>query len=185
MLKPEDAANYLVTLYKRTDYQCEHRKLQKLLIFADILYYLESNHKHLINPESFLATKRGLSVEAILKGIYMLTINSYNKRGKIDESELLLPSTKISMNENYNYDPLAVSPQESEYLRTVFFEIGAYSGDDLTIISRCTSLWQNARKNDSNAEGVKITDNEYDLFLEDEKIEDRTIFFDYLKRLIK
>lgn len=194
MIKVEDAANYLITLYKRTDIQCESRKLQKLVIFADILYFLEHKNNsegpyNLIERNCFSATIRGLSVGRLSNGIYLLIINSVNERRRIEYSELR-PESLITMNEKYNYNKELTNDPNCEYLRRTFLNIGAFSGDDLTIISRKTSLWKNARALNSRMpvpsdEDVPLTNEMYEEFLNENHINEADALFEYLKKLLQ
>ena len=181
MVKPEDAANYLVTLYKRTNYQCEHRKLQKLIIYADMLYYLENDGNNLIERGCITASVKGISLDRISRGIYLLIINFNNARQKIKESEVDF-KIKITMNAEYKYDETALSQNVQTYFYRTFLQIGAYSGKDLTDISRNTSLWSNARNDVIDDSDVVITNDMYDKFFQENNINSESSLFKHLKK---
>ena len=163
MISPKAAGNYLITLYEKTKYQCESRKLQKVSIYAEIIYFLE-NQKRLFERGTVTATSKGLSISDLSRGPYTLIFNLVNERTEISESfdESSVTQLGIIFGENPEF-PL--DPQIKEVLTYVFKKVGAYSGGDLTEMSKKTLLWQNARRDKEDSESVIITDEMYKNYL--------------------
>ena len=85
------------------------------------------------------------------------------------------------MNAEYKYDETALSQNVQTYFYRTFLQIGAYSGKDLTDISRNTSLWSNARKDVIDNSDVVITNDMYDEFFKENNINSESSLFKHLK----
>lgn len=168
MIKPENAANYLITLYMRTKFQCEKRKLQKVIIYADLIFYAFTKERLLI-PDVITATPKGLSIDRISHKIYDLFFNFLNDNREIDLEKEIDWQKNISLSSVYDVKEL--SDDDKEILQYTFIKLGAYSGANLTIMSRKTSLWQNARSKAEGSESPIITLAMYDDFLENMNID--------------
>lgn len=163
MVRPEDAANYLIILYKNTKFQCDRKKLQKLVIYTDLLYYA-MYHEKFIEPDCITATSKGLSIDRLSNGIYDCYFNFDNNSREINNSEIKY-SIDESLNSAYEYDKNALNTDQINLLRYMFKKLGAYSGDDLTIMSKETDLWQKAREDLKDNKDPVINEDMYDKFL--------------------
>lgn len=143
----DDAASYFLMLYGQTDYMYDKRKMQKLIIFTDLLYYTV-NGKRLLSETDVTATDRGLSIDN-LSNLYTLSFNYKNERKEIDE-KIIKYDTSLELNSAYGFRAESIDAQIRELLNYTFCKFGAFSGDDLTYISRESMLWKNARKDSQN-----------------------------------
>lgn len=163
LVRSEDCGNYLVLKFLDTVYQCERRKLQKLVIFADFIFYLK-HQNHMIPLTDMSATTRGLAIAKLAEGPYNNEFNSTNNRGHvIDDSEFL--NKTYNLNEQYNYRANALSEYHEECLNISFRYFGAYSGDDITNITKNTSLWIECRNSDEETPILPIPENKYYQFI--------------------
>ncbi len=143
MIRPEDIGNYLILKYKRTVFQCDKRKLQKITIYSDLVYYAIYNER-MLEEDIVTASPSGLSINRLSTGIYDLILNSYNSDQDIEESDI--SKSDVSLNTAYAYNDNALNCQQKECIDYVFKKLGAYSGDNLTLMSKRTELWEKARE---------------------------------------
>lgn len=163
LVKPKDCGNYLVLKFLDTVYQCERRKLQKLVIIADFIFYL-MYEKHMIPLSDISATTKGLAIAKLSDYPYDNVFNSTNNRGHIiDNSEFF--NGKYNLVAQYNYDANALNEHNKECLDKAFKHFGAYSGEDITYITKATSLWKECRNNDTETLILPITENKYCKFV--------------------
>lgn len=190
-IRPEDAANYLITLYKQTKYRCDHRKLQKLVIMADIISFQEHDER-LIDPSAVSATINGLSIARLCTDVYKLSFNSVNDDDVITDN--IDDNPDMSLHFVYNYNPKALEDSQREPLFYIFKQFGAYSGDDLTRISTESWLWKYARgkASDKKDEAVPINNEMYSGFINfiisnnsEAQSDFRSVFVSYLKKLLQ
>lgn len=164
MIRPEDIANEFIIRLTKTQYQCETRKLQKLIIFTDFLYFAKYKTR-LLDEECITASSKGLSIDKISNGIYGVFIfNVINKREPITNNEI--KNQEVALAPVFQYNPNVFSGDQIQIIDEVFFSLGAYSGDDLTKISKNTFLWVEARKNTFGDYDPPITTALYKEFLD-------------------
>lgn len=162
-MNPRDAANYLVTLYKQTKYECNKRKLQKLVIYSDMLYYINSGYTgRLLEDTEVTATERGLSIDKISNSVYALIFNHINAREEIP-AETVDGNKVYNLIAEYNYNFNNLNETERALLLKIFLLFGAYSGEDLTEISRKTNIWKEARKQTAGY----VTQSIYDSYIKE------------------
>lgn len=187
-VKSEDCGNYLVLKFLDTVYQCERRKLQKLVIFADFIFYLKYQN-HMIPLTDMSATIRGLAIAKLSEGPYDNEFNSTNNRAHvIDDSEFF--NKEYTLNEQYNYNANALNDHHKDCLDISFKYFGAYSGEDITNITQETSLWNACRNNDYETPILPISEIKYCQFIykflfENDEKSDKAIdeLINYLKGL--
>ncbi len=161
LITVNDAANYFLSLYVKTDYTYDRRKMQKLIIFADLLYYATYD-KRLLRDTDVTATERGLSIDN-LSELYDLSFNFKNERGLINEA-CIADDAVLELSPVYGFDAFSVDNAVRLLLRYTFCQFGAYSGDDLTYMSRKSALWQLARNRETSTE-YYVTEAIYRQFL--------------------
>ncbi len=189
-IRPEDAANILIMLYRQTNYRCDYRKLQKLVIYADIIYY-QKTKKRMIESDCVTATQNGLSIEKLCTGTYQMSFNTIDERAEIVET--IDKTLELPLNSLYDYKRDVVNDDQKDILCYVFKKLGAYSGDDLTSISTHTELWKKARNMAESPEQIiKVTNSMYNDFIEFviEKMENnndsfQTFFINFLLSLLQ
>ncbi len=189
MVRPEDIANYLILSYKRTIFQCDKRKLQKITIYSDLIYYAK-NHQRMLDEDVVTASPSGLSIERLSTGIYDLILNSYNCNKDIEDSDI--SNADVSLNAAYSYNDKALNEEHKKCIDYVFKKLGAYSGDDLTLMSKGTLLWIEARKLATNDRPSPIvTIGMYEKFIEHvingataDDNDVQNFIVDYLKKLL-
>lgn len=190
MVRPEDIANYLILSYKRTIFQCDKRKLQKITIYSDLIYYAK-NHQRMLDEDVVTASPSGLSIERLSTGIYDLILNSYNCNKDIEDSDI--SNADVSLNAAYSYNDKALNEEHKKCIDYVFKKLGAYSGDDLTLMSKGTLLWIEARKLATNDRPSPIVTIEmYEKFIEHvingataDDNDVQNFIVDYLKKIIE
>ncbi len=188
LVRSEDCGNYLVLKFLDTVYQCERRKLQKLVIFADFIFYLKYQN-HMIPLSDMSATTRGLAIAKLSNGPYDNVFNSTNIRDHvIEDSELF--GGEYSLLDQYDYNANALNACHKECLDISFKYFGAYSGEDITNITKKTSLWEACRDKDYETPILPIPEIKYCQFIykylfdNDEKADKAIVeLIDYLKRL--
>lgn len=179
-VNPKDMANELFLLFKRTSYECNLRKLQKLIIFTDMIYYVRSKKtKRLLSDSIITANDCGLAINSIMTPPYSIVINYLNDDKVILDNEID-DSDEINLASVYNYDPNALKEEIKGLLRFTFCEFGALHGDYLTLMTRKTKLWKIAR--DDGTQEHYITKELYDKHLQ---FETEIELIDYLKALVK
>ncbi len=157
-----DAAKFLIALYKKTEYKCDRRKLQKLIIYADFIHFATKGSR-LLAETTVTASERGLSLDDLVDSIYTLTINLINSRVVIDQ-EFDIEKLHEGLNPALYYE---LDENEMAYLIYVFRQFGAYSGDDLTAMSKETDIWKLARENKSPKEKCFVTTDIYKKVIEE------------------
>lgn len=165
-IRPEDAANYLISLYNRTAYQRDKAKLQKDVIYADLTYYAVKKER-MLAEDVVTATARGLSIDRLSYGIYDYVVNTQNKCGVIDSDEISDESLVLfdPGYPTYKYDEGTLTEEQESFLYFIFLNLGAYSGEDLTVMSKETKLWKEARIGKDETQNPSITSDMYDDFL--------------------
>ena len=173
MVRPEDIANYLILSYKRTIFQCDKRKLQKITIYSDLIYYAK-NHQRMLDEDVVTASPSGLSIERLSTGIYDLILNSYNCNKDIEDSDI--SNADVSLNAAYSYNDKALNEEHKKCIDYVFK----------------TLLWIEARKLATNDRPSPIVTIEmYEKFIEHvingataDDNDVQNFIVDYLKKLL-
>lgn len=179
-VNPKDMANEFFLLFKRTAYECNLRKLQKLIVFTDFVYYIRSKKtERLLSETTVTANTCGLAVNSIMTPPYSIVINYLNSFAVISDEEID-DEIEINLASVYNYEPDAINVELKNLIRYVFCEFGAIHADAVTAISRKTGLWQAAR--DDGTQVHYITKDLYDTYLPYDNDEE---LIKYLKDLLK
>lgn len=177
-INPKDAANELFILYKRTLYECNLRKLQKLIIFADMFWYVQHNREsRLLADDIITANACGLAINSIMTTPYKIVINYLNATKEITDDEID-NEKEIELVSVYKYDATALSKEVIDLLLLVFKRFGAYHGDILTTMSQRTTLWQEAYESENQC----VTMDLYRKHIDYKTIEDLTYYLSNLAR---